>query len=220
MTIKPRRIVFVLLAGLLFAWPSVPLASAKPHHNKSKDTPPPADDTDQPAATQPDPNAVAEARANLNAVEARLKAAFESSPELTAAQANVDQARDALDTEKNRVVAGLADDPDYQAAVQQRKTAQAAIDQAHESTDVSQDQIADLAEQSMQAKTAVNKMESQAMADDSAATAAKSKLASATSDLATLREKFADSMKTNPDWIAARKKLDDAIAAASAASAQ
>ncbi|HUB25327.1 MAG TPA: hypothetical protein VL992_07845 [Tepidisphaeraceae bacterium] len=215
MSLKPRGIVFLLLAGLLLAWPLAPLAGAKGHHSKktANSTPPP-EDTDQPAATQPDPNAVAEARANLNAVEQRLKTEFEASPEYKTAQDNIDAAKAAFDTEKQRVVAGLSDDPDYQAAVQKRKDAEAAIDQAHDSTDVTQDQIADLAQQSMDAKTAVTQMESQAITDDTAASSAKSKLAAATNDFAALKQKFADSMQANPDWIAAKKQLDDAIAAA------
>jgi len=59
----------------------------------------------------------------------------------------------------------------------------------------------------------VTKMETDALAADEGAAAAKNKLAAASAALVELRQKFQDSIKNDPDWQAAKQQLDEALAA-------
>jgi hypothetical protein len=184
---KRLRIVTSILAGLLIVAPAL---------------------ADAPSATQPVGNELAAAQSKLKVVEARLQKEFDDSPELKAAVDGVIQAQAASDAARKRIVASLSGNPDYQAALQQRATAQQAFDQARQSNDLSQDQIAVLAQQAMTARAAVMKMENDALAADPSD--AEKNLAAAKDELQQLRQKHQDSIKNDPDWKAAEKELEDA----------
>ena len=187
---KRLRIVVSILAGLIIAAPAL---------------------ADAPPTTRPVGNELAITQAKLKAIEAKLQKGFEDSPELKAAVDRVIQAQAACDAARARIVASLSGNPDYQAAVQQRATAQQAFDQARQSNELSQDQVAILAQQAMTARAAVMKMENDAMAADPSA--AEKNLAAAKDALQQLRQKHHDSIKNDPDWKAAEKELEDARAA-------
>jgi Leucine Rich repeat len=168
-----------------------------------------------PATTQPVGDAVMAARGKLKAIETRLDNEFENSPDFKTAVNRVNHVQAARDDAKSRVLASLATNRDYQAAVQHRDAAKQAIDQARQSNDSTPDQIVDLAQQAMTARDAVTKMEDDAMGTEVAV--AEKQLATAKETLRHLRQTHRDAVKDDPDWKAAEKQWEAARAAATRA---
>jgi hypothetical protein len=170
--------------------------------------------------SNPSAGAVMSAQRDLNAVVARLKAAFEASDDWKNAQQAVQDAKAAQDTASKPVLSALADTADYRTAVANRDAAVKALDDARAQGDASDDQITQLVSASFDARQAVTKMQNDALTADARVTDAKAKVQAANDALQKLRQQFTDSMKNDPDWQTADKALTDARAQAAQASAK
>jgi len=166
-----------------------------------------------PKPPSPQELAVTAARTNLTAVTAKLKAAFDSSPEMKTALDNATAALQARDAANKKVLDSLADNADYKAAIDARTAAADAITQARDGG-ADPSTIADLAQNAMKTRTAVTKIETAAYAADPDASAAKAAYTAANAAVLKLRASFQASLASDADYIAAKKQLDDAVAAA------
>jgi tetratricopeptide (TPR) repeat protein len=173
--------------------------------------------TSQPTTRPNRDAAVVAAEEKLGTVVDRLKAVFEASDDFKKALDNLDQAQSDYEDAVKQASGALASNPDYQAALAKRKAAQDAITEARQNG-ADDDQIAQLAMDAMAARSAVSKMEKQAGVADPTVKAAKDKLTDAGAAVQKLRDQFQDSLQDNPDWQAAKKELDDAIAKAGSSS--
>jgi hypothetical protein len=147
------------------------------------------------AANPPNPNAVdAQSATTLvnpydqQAVQARQTNAVDKSPAMIQANSTVAQTQSAFDAERERVLAALAQKPDYQAAVARRHQA---AKEVHQATTQPGGQpssaLSSAANDKMEAADEVTKMEAQAIAADPAASAAKAKMEQALADRDALR---------------------------------
>src|SRR5207237_351954 len=104
-----------------------------------------------------------------------------------------------------RVMAGLENQPRYQAAVRQRaETSQTVTKQRN--SGAGGDELSRAASAAMAARAAVTKMETEALAADTAATAAKAKLADAARAMAQLRQQERGAIASDADWQAAQQQ--------------
>jgi hypothetical protein len=176
-------------------------------------TVPPVD----PAAAQQAQQSLTEARAerkkaedNLASVAARVRAESDKSPEMAQALANVKAAEAEYTAAAKPSLEKVQATPEYKAANEARSHDQVQIDQLH-GTAGAEAQIAALAQDAMAQASAANKLESDAVAKDPAALAAKAKVTAANAKLGELRGQMNGSLTKNPDWVAAKKALDDAV---------
>ena len=156
------------------------------------------------------PDAIAQAQANLDAVIRRLTAAFETSAEFKTVLDDVDRSQLAYDAAARPVVANLAENTDYQTAVQQSQDAAKAVDAARESPDTSEQAISELAKRAQELRAAVIKIKNDALAADPQVQSANAKLAAANAAIRKLRQQFQVSMTNDPDYVAAKLALDQA----------
>ena len=222
-----RKCAAIVLATGILLTAGSGVALAKKHKNQNSAATQPApqttdqDQSQSPAADQTQqPDALAQAEANLNAVVRRLTAAFESSDKFKSALSDLDQAQNDYDESVRPVVAALAKNADYQTATQQSDDAEKAIAAARQSPDTSPDSMSQLIQQAMQARMAAAKIKNDALAADPTVQSSKAKLTTAGAALRDLRQQFLTSMKSDPDYVAALQAVNQAKANAANNSSQ
>lgn len=173
--------------------------------------------TVDPAAAQQAQQALTDARAerkkaedNLASVAARLREESDKSPEMTQALADVKAAQAEYDSSAKPALEKVHASPDYKAANDAKSRDQLQIDQLR-GTPGNEAQISTLAQDAMTQASTANKLESDAVAKEPAALAAKGKVTAANAKLSELRGQFNGSLTKNADWIAAKKAVDDAV---------
>jgi hypothetical protein len=112
--------------------------------------------------------------------------AVDKSPQMIAANNAVASAQQAYNSERERVLAALRDQPEYKDAIARKHAADAHVTDA-KAEHQSQPAVVGLATAKMDAGDEVTKMQEQAIATDPAASAAKSKLNAAIADRDALR---------------------------------
>lgn len=157
---------------------------------------------------------VIKAQEDLSAVEKRLRDDFEKGDDFTKADAALKQAQGDYDAAVKAAVDKIKDKPEYAAAVDALKKVEDEQITARLNPGAKVDP--ELAGRVMDARMAVHKLEIDAGDADPAAKDAKAKVIAAKEAMGALRGKFDESMRQDADYVAAKKALDDARAAARA----
>lgn len=166
----------------------------------------------QPQATTEPASQLGKAQLALTQVERRLWAEFVKQDDYVKAKGALSAAQDNYDAAYKAMVTKLGDKPEYAAATQDQQAAEAALSAARKDPATSQDMIADLAVKARDARAAAHKLEGEAAEKDETLKDAKAKIAEAKSAVDALRKGFMDSLKSNPDYIAAQQAVDEAKA--------
>jgi hypothetical protein len=139
-----------------------------------------------------------------------LREESEKSPEMTQALADVKAAQADYDAAAKPALEKVHATAEYKAAADAKVRDQSQIDQLR-GTPGNEAQISTLAQDAMTQASTANKLEADAVAKEPSALAAKAKVAAANAKLSELRGQVNGSLTKNPDWIAAKKAVDDAI---------
>ncbi|HZZ44353.1 MAG TPA: hypothetical protein VFE58_15570 [Tepidisphaeraceae bacterium] len=185
------------------------LIAARSRHAAAPRSSPSA--TPRPAPTTAPTSEVAKDQIALEQVEKRLRTTYEQGDDFQKADAAYKQTQTDYDTAVKAAIEKIKTNPEYTAAVDAKQKAEA--DQLAARTDNSTPDPA-TATKVMDARMAVHQLETNAGDADPAAKDAKAKLQAAKDAVNVLRSKFDQTMRTDPDYIAAKKTLDDARAQA------
>jgi hypothetical protein len=118
------------------------------------------------------------------------------------------------------VLATLAGKPGYQAAQSLAAEARHKVETLRTQSSATAQERLTAAQAALAARDAVTKMESEALSADEQVSAARQEYAQAAASLAGLRAQFEVAMKADPDYLHARKSLEDARAKATEADAK
>ncbi len=151
---------------------------------------------------------VARDRDALNDCAVKLRSNYESSPEVTAANANLKAAMDAYEAERQILIKTLLTKPGYAQAVADKKAAQKKMDDLRKNDSSSPEDLADAASASLLAGKKVTDMETDALSTDTKAVALKADLNAASEKVSAMKAQFDDSLKRDPGWASAKAKLD------------
>jgi hypothetical protein len=147
-----------------------------------------------------------------NQLRAKLEKGFDDKPEYAAAAKKVASTKAAYDAAAAPILKSLQSSPDYQAALNKSKEADDATTAMKANKDATPQQRLDAAKASLEARNAVTKLKTDALAKDVKVKAAKSDYDAANAELTKLRKDFDDSIKDNADLAAAKQAWDDAKA--------
>ena len=166
---------------------------------------PTADDQKQ---LNKDRAALADAEKDLKVTAAKLKTAFDTSPQQSALLDSVHKAQADYAAQRARVLSGLASNPQYKKALDDRDTlsAQLASDSVPDST------RAELAAHRLEAGNTAAQFESTALAADPKAVTAHATVLDLQAKSAERATEFANSYKKDPAWISANDAVEKAKA--------
>ena len=168
---------------------------------------------------------VTQANQQISQLRAKTETKFADEPEWIAAKKNLADAQAAYDAAIKPVIAALHSDPEYARLATERKAAQASLDAAKGGKSVGDDAVASTAttaaddqkpavDPTEQAAAtvlndgyAMNKMESEAKANDPKVAEAKQKLDEAKKAMETLRLQVDAALQTDPAYTAAQAQL-------------
>jgi hypothetical protein len=151
----------------------------------------------------------------LETIGETLKLQYQSTPGYVKAKADVDTAADALDAARTKVMDTLTSSDEYQAAVKAKEDAVQALRDA--TSDTSDEERASLAQDAMDARTAVSKLEISALANDPDYQAAKKAAKLASDTLRALDQGLRTFLLSDPGYQHAQAAVDQAQAAVTAA---
>ena len=217
MKFGPTTIAVALAISLTISLPSSLFAKGKkgggggqqsqqqqqPQQNTNAYTPP----TTAPA---PPPDDLTKAQIAMQVAEKKVKTTFEANDDWKTASDSLTQAHTAYNTASANTGANLKANPDYVAAVAAKTKAVADLEALRDSGNATDDQLAAAVTASMNARSAVTKLEHSAKDNDPTIVDAKAKLATATAAMDDQRKKEDAAVQADPDWIAAKKDYDDA----------
>ncbi len=169
-----------------------------------------ASDTPAPAPTSQPISPLVTASAAMEAADKKVRAAYETGADWKTASDNYTEAHDAYHAATSNLTTALKTRPDYVAAVAAEKKAEDDLDALRNTGTASGDQITAAAENTMNARSAVTKLETSATTSDPTVVDAKAKLTAAAAALADQRKKEDLAVAADPDWQAAKKQYDDA----------
>jgi hypothetical protein len=213
------------LAGVGILGVSVFGASSGGHHHKSSTPPPAAAAPAPPAASQPSAPSqlsvdeaaevaaskdLATANKTLEDVTDALWGKFQQTPDWTAGQSKLADARASLESAKKAAVEGLANNPDYQDAVAAKQKAVDDLNAAKASNDATPETLSPLASASMMAGLKLKKVETELLSNDAGVQAASSDLTAAERGVDLLKSKFQQDESTDRDYAAARNAVSAA----------
>jgi len=213
MSMKRFCVACALCASLMFATHP---AWGK---GKKKGAAAPAPEQTAPApAPAPDNSAVTSAQQELSTANAALKtvvqkqtAAFETSDAMVAAKKALAEAQAAYDAAIAPVLSSLQNSPDYAAAVAQKQDASDKLTALRANGgDPPPDEVSPLAEQEMTANATVHSLAAAAIAADTNASDAKTKLDAAQAAITDLRVNFQKTLTADPEYVSAKQAVDDA----------
>ena len=155
-------------------------------------------------------SALTKATTELEQVEKRLRTAYEQTDDFQKADAAVKEAQANYDAAVKAAVEKVKDQPEFAAALENQRKVEDEQFAVRSNPGAKVDP--ELATRVMDARTAVRKLEIQAGDADPAAKEAKAKVLAAKEALNAVRAKLDTAMRSDPDYIAARKAVDDARA--------
>jgi len=195
-------------------------AAHKHPSGDSANAPPPTPTQTAPPASQPsiasqnkaaDAAALAEltkAKQALEDLTTQQWAAFQQTPDWTAAQSKLDGAKSDLDDSRKTASASLANNPDYQAALAAKQKAADDIAALRATGDATPDTLLPLANAALQANSKIRQMQNDLIARDPGVQAASEKVTAAQHDLDLLKVKFQNSLSADRQYAAARAAVD------------
>jgi hypothetical protein len=181
--------------------------------NKQLPAPPPVDNTQTKAdmkKLEDDRKALAKAQEEFDSVVAKLKTAFESSPDRQAAVTAARQAQTEYETLRNGIIESVHNSAEYKAAVEERDQLSAKL--AGDGGSVDDSDRAQVATQRLEANKKVTRLETDAVSANPKAAAAQQKYAELGAKTSAQYVGFSKSIKANPDWVTAKDALDKAKA--------
>jgi hypothetical protein len=149
-----------------------------------------------------------------NQLRAKLEKGFDDKPESADATKKVTSTKAAYDAAAAPILKSLESSPDYKAALDKAKAADDATTALKANKDATPQQRLDAAKASLEARNAVTKLRTDALAKDAKVKAAKADYDAANAELTKLHKEFDDSIKDNPDLASAKQAWDDAKAKA------
>lgn len=155
---------------------------------------------------------VAKAQARLNEVVGKLKNDFDAAPEHKAVVVAAQKAQASYDALRDKDLSALHESAAYKSAVAERE--QLSVQLASATDDADRPQIA---QKRLEAGKKLTAMEVAALDADPGAAEAHQKLVDAGGKYTAQLQEFQQSIRTNPDWQAAKADLDKAKADATAA---
>jgi hypothetical protein len=147
------------------------------------------------------------ANKNLQAIQDKLQNKFDLNPDWIAASAKLEAAKSALTNAAKATEAALISNPDYVSAETELDDVQAALTKARSDGD-DPDVIMPLATEKMQDSAKVNKMKTDATANDPQVKSAKADLATSQAMVDQLHAKFINSLSDDSDWNEANSIVD------------
>jgi hypothetical protein len=149
------------------------------------------------------------AQSNLTAAVSDLQRGFNRSAEYNQALADERAAYEAVNEARNRALAGLQNDANYQAAVALRDRVGNQIKYARQQKDVSIETLLALSTLKLSYSATVSAMEASAIAADPAVKSARERLVDAGNRTSALRQKFDDTVHASADVLAARQAVQN-----------
>jgi hypothetical protein len=146
----------------------------------------------------------------LNRTLEDLRHHSEASPDAVAAQAVLRQAQSDYDAATAPILEKVHTSPQYQAALDAKTAASQHVEDLQNETPPDQDQITLAARDVLDKGQVLTKMQNEALASDPQIVALKANLDASNQKLLKLRHDLEESIKTNPQAIAARKELEQA----------
>jgi DNA polymerase II large subunit len=150
---------------------------------------------------------IQKANAQLVAVTAKLRAKFEETQDYKDAAAEQQTAHTDYNAAQKSVQESLASNPQYAAALEARKQAE---DKLAAARSESPETVPQLATEAMKARVAVKDIEKNLGGKDESLVKSKAQMDAADEKVAKLHASFEASMKTDPDYVAAKSALDAA----------
>ena len=150
------------------------------------------------------------ARDALNKTIEELRHQSEASPDVVAAQAALRQAQSDYDAATGPILDKVRSSPQYEAALDAKKSAAQHVEDLQNEVPPDQDQITQAARVVLDKGQVLTTMQNDALASDPKITSLKANLDAANQKLLKLRHDLEESIKTNPQVIAARKELEEA----------
>jgi hypothetical protein len=150
---------------------------------------------------------IQKANAQLQTVTANLRAKFEETQDYKDAAAEQQTTHTDYNAAMKSVQDSLASNPQYTAAVEARKQAE---DKLAAARTESPESVPQLATESMKARVAVKDIEKTMGGKDEALVKSKAQMDAADEKMAKLHAGFEASMKTDPEYVAAKSALDAA----------
>jgi hypothetical protein len=216
MRFGPTSIAAILTISLAISLPSSLYAKGKkgggggqqsqqqqPQQNTNAYTPP----TTAPA---PPPDDLTKAQIAMQVAEKKVKGTYEASDDWKTASDALAQAHTGYNTATANVGGNLKANPDYITAVAAKTKSVADLEALRDSGNATDDQLATAVKASMNARSAVTKLELASKDNDPAVVDAKAKLAAATITMDDQKKKEEAAVQADPDWISAKKDYDDA----------
>jgi hypothetical protein len=150
------------------------------------------------------------AKDTLNKTTVDLRRQGDASPAVAEAQNALRQAQANYDAATAPILDKVRGSARYQAAIEAKKAAARRVEELQEQSPQDQDQITEAARAVLDKGGAVTQLQGAAVASDPSATALKAKLDAANLKLLRLRHDLEESIKSNPQVIAARKEVEQA----------
>jgi hypothetical protein len=152
-------------------------------------------------------------QADLHSTVDRLREDFNYSPAMLAATKEQNQAVDAYDQARRNVLEKLSQDPTYRAMISLVVTLKQQLDTEHpgpKATDAQLERIVATATLKLSYASAASAMEVAALSADADIMQTRARLLEAANKVSTMRTDFERDIHRNPDFIAARRNLDEA----------
>jgi chromosome segregation ATPase len=146
----------------------------------------------------------------LNKTIDDLRHQSEASLDVAAAQAALRQAQSDYDAATAPILEEVRSTPQYEAALDAKKSAAQHVEDLQNESPPDQDQITQAARAVLDKGQVLTKMQNAALASDPKITSLKANLDAANQKLLKLRYDLDESIKTNPQVMAARKELEEA----------
>lgn len=153
--------------------------------------------------------ALSNAKLNLDNVVRKLQDAFSKSQATQDAQAGLVAATADLKSSRDAVIAKLSSADEYKQALQERDDAKAAMRSSSDEDNTAADLAANQAKY-LAAVAKVGKLELDACNADPMTKAAMAECEQARKGLQDQAAQFQDSLKRNPEWLTAKRAVDDA----------
>jgi len=135
---------------------------------------------------------------------------YEHSKEFKDAQSAETQAYESYKAARHKALQNVVNDPKYQAILKLRDQLGDDIQRRRANHDINREELLALASQKLQYASDARAMEMQALDQSQELKDARQKLVDASSRVNALRRQYDDSVRSNPEVLAARKNLEDA----------
>lgn len=157
---------------------------------------------------------VTKAQMAMTAVTRKFQQESEARPDVIAATSAVTSAKSQYDAAAAPILAAVRSTAEYMCAADAVTKAAEEVDRLKQNRDATPTQRASAATSALAAREALTKLHTDALAASALATTAKATYVAVAAALNDLRQRYDETLKQDPQWIAAKKELDDARAAA------